>query len=89
MTMKDHDAPAQDELDALFDAFAPDTPFADEVEQLLSASGGPVPVDEAALNAAVARREHRIQPARATSSRWAPRVLGLLAAAGLLVLALM
>ncbi|TNE89937.1 MAG: hypothetical protein EP330_09955 [Deltaproteobacteria bacterium] len=83
--MKDRDAPAQDELDALLDAFAPGTPFADEVETLLSAESGPVPVDEAALNAAVDRLSARIEPVADAPRAW--RLTGGLAAAAAAMLA--
>jgi hypothetical protein len=86
--MKDHDAqPSEpDPLDALLPGFEPGMPFADAVEAWLDESGGPVAVDDDAVEAALARLT--AQPRRRSRWGWGAAALALAAAAALAVRAL-
>lgn len=84
-----------DPADAVLDGLEPGTPLADAVERRLAQTGGPVPVDEQALQAAVARAADRIAaleaPAEApsgTRGRWLLAGLALVAAAVLVAVGL-
>lgn len=86
--MKDHDE-TRDELDGLLPAFVPGSPFADEIERLLSSTGGPVAVDESELESALDRLEERVQPSvRPRSRQWIAAPIALLAVAAALLFAL-
>ncbi len=88
--MSDPDSEPADFMDELFDGVRDGDPLADEVEHFLGQTGGPVPVDEEALRAAVqsaSRRLHAETPQRRVRWGWlaiAAAVLLVPAALGLL-----
>lgn len=73
--MNDHDKHVADPVEALIDALQAGDPLAEEVERVLNETGGPVPVDEAELRAAVASVHAKIRGERARERRWLPRRL--------------
>jgi len=67
--MSDPSNTPADFMDELFDGIGAGDPLADEVEHLLNETGGPVPIDEAALQSAVRSAAARLD-AQTRAPRW-------------------